>query len=329
VASPHRTVDVHAHGVPDLLLDELARDPERWGVRVADLKVRPGLLDLEDRVAAMDRTGVDVQLLSPWMDLAASSLPADLAPGTVGDFARLSNDAMADLVRRRPDRLLALANLPLQEPEAAAAELRRAVGDLGMVGAEIATRPAGRELDDQGFDVVWRTVAELDCLVLVHPHRSLAGRGVTRHFLGNLVGNPAETTIAIGHLVFGGVAERHPDVRFCFVHGGGFAPYQVGRWDHAFTHDARGAAALLTRRPSELLARMWFDTVVHDPTALSHLLTVVGAEQVVLGSDHPFEMGDLDPCVTVRSVPGIDDATVQRVLAGNALALLGSHAARV
>ena len=329
MASPHRTVDVHAHGVPDLLLDELARDPERWGLRVADLKVRPGLLDLEGRVAAMDRTGVDVQLLSPWMDLAATSLPADLAPGAVGDFARLSNDAMADLVRRHPDRLLALANLPLQAPDAAAAELRRAVEDLGMVGAEIATRPGGRELDDEVFDVVWRTAAELDCLVLVHPHRSLAGRGVTRHFLGNLVGNPAETTIAIGHLVFGGVVERHPDVRFCFVHGGGFAPYQVGRWDHAFAHDARGAAALLNRRPSELLARMWFDTVVHDSTALSHLLTVVGAERVVLGSDHPFEMGDPDPCVTVRSVPGIDDTTVQRVLSGNALALLGAHAARV
>jgi aminocarboxymuconate-semialdehyde decarboxylase len=152
---------------------------------------------------------------------------------------------------------------------------------------------------------------------------------VTRHFLGNLVGNPAETTIAIGHLVFGGVVERHPGVRFCFVHGGGFAPYQVGRWDHAFAHDARGAATLLRRRPSELLAGMWFDTVVHDTTALSHLLAVVGAEQVVLGSDHPFEMGDPDPCATVRSVPAIDEVTVRQVLSGNALALLGSHASRV
>jgi aminocarboxymuconate-semialdehyde decarboxylase len=311
------------------LLDELVRDPERWGVRISESKVRPGLLDLDDRIATMDRAGVDVQLLSPWMDLAATSLPADLSPGVVADFARLSNDAMADLVRAHADRLLALANLPLQDPEEAAAELRRAVEDLGMVGAEIATRPGGRELDDEAFDVVWRTAAELDCLVLVHPHRSLAGRDVTRHFLGNLVGNPAETTVAIGHLVFGGVVERHPAVRFCFVHGGGFAPYQVGRWDHAYDRDARGAAALVRRRPSELLTAMWFDTVVHGTAALSHLLSVVGAGQVVLGSDHPFEMGDPDPCGTVRSVPGIEDSTVRQLLSGNALALLGSHAARV
>ena len=223
--------------------------------------------------------------------------PADLSPGVVADFARLSNDAMADLVRVHADRLLALANLPLQDPEEAAAELRRAVEDLGMVGAEIATRPGGRELDDEAFDVVWRTAAELDCLVLVHPHRSLAGRDVTRHFLGNLVGNPAETTVAIGHLVFGGVVERHPAVRFCFVHGGGFAPYQVGRWDHAYDRDARGAAALVRRRPSELLTGMWFDTVVHGTAALSHLLSVVGAGQVVLVP--PAGVA----CVTGRTLP--------------------------
>ena len=198
-----------------------------------------------------------------------------------------------------------------------------------MVGAEIATRPAGRELDDDAFDALWHAAAELDAMVLVHPHASLAGRDVSRHFLGNLVGNPAETTIAIGHLVFGGVVERCPGVRFCFVHGGGFAPYQVGRWDHAFEHNARGAAERLRTKPSELLAGMWFDTVVHSPTALAHLLHVAGERQVVLGSDHPFEMGDPDPCGTVRAVPGIVDATVDAVLAGNVHALLGSHVARL
>lgn len=342
-----RTVDVHAHAVPDALLDELARDPQRWGVSVArpadgveertvvqvgggkETKIRPGLLDLPDRLATMDRTGVDVQLVSPWMDLAATALSSDLEAAVVADFARLSNDAMADLVAPHGDRLLALANLPLQDPEAAAVELRRAVGDLGMVGVEIATRPGGRELDDEAFDVVWRAAADLDCLVVVHPHRSLAGREVRRHFLGNLVGNPAESTIAIGHLLFGGVVEKHPAVRFCFVHGGGFAPYQIGRWDHAFDHDARGAAALLSRRPSDLLATMWFDTVVHGTDALMHLLTVVGPGQVVLGSDHPFEMGDPDPCGTVRSVPGVTDQVVEAVLAGNVRTLLGSHAARL
>ena len=330
------TVDVHAHGVPAAFLDALAGSgalgatarpgPDRVEVTIEGrepMRVPPGLIDLPGRIAAMDASGVDVQLLSPWMNLAASAV----APGAAVDFARVHNDALADVVRAEPGRLLGLANLPLGDPAAAAAELRRAVTELGMVGAEIATRPAGRELDDDGYEVVWQTARELDCLLLVHPYESLRGREVRRHFLGNLVGNPAETTIAIGHLVFGGVVDRHPDVRWVFVHGGGFAPYQVGRWDHAFHRDARGAAALVRTTPSELLRSLWFDTVVHSPAALQHLLGVVGPGQVVLGSDHPFEMGDPDPLGTVRAAG--DGALVQRVADDNVRRLLGTHAARL
>ncbi len=334
-----RTVDVHAHGVPDALLTRLAEDPERWGVSVtrdqdgtrvavaggAATKVRSGLVDVAERLAAMDAAGIDVQLVSPWMNLAATALDETVAV----DFARVSNDAMAEVVGSHPDRLVGLANLPLQEPVLAAEELRRAVDDLGMVGAEIATRPGGRDLDDGAFDVLWRAAAELDCMLLVHPHRSLNGREVSRHFLGNLVGNPAESTVAIGHLVFGGVLDRHPGVRFCFVHGGGFAPYQVGRWDHAYERDVRGAGALLERRPSDLLRTMWFDTVVHADAALRHLLEVVGGEHVVLGSDFPFEMGDLDPIRSLTAAVGSGDRVVQQVGSGSVRALLGRHYARV
>ncbi|MGH3348812.1 MAG: amidohydrolase family protein, partial [Nocardioides sp.] len=299
------TVDVHAHGVPEALVDTLESMPGRLGATatrdggrvlaaVGDGppgRVKPELLDLSARLSAMDAAGVDVSLLSPWMDLTASAVDAAVA----GDFARESNDAMAAWVAPHPDRFLTLATLPLRSSAEAARELRRAVGDLGMVGAEIATRPGGLDLDDGSFEALWDTARELDCLLLVHPFESLGGRGVTRHFLGNLVGNPAETTIALGHLIFGGVVDRHPDVRFCFVHGGGFAPYQVGRWDHAYRQNARGAAERVRTLPSDLLRRLWFDTVVHDQGALRHLLATVGDGQVVLGSDYPFEMGDPDP----------------------------------
>ena|SRR5680860_192399 len=144
-----RIVDVHAHCVPDPLLEALARDPDRLGVAVAreadriqvtvagsaPAKVRPDLVGVDARLAAMDTAGVDVQLVSPWMNLAATAVGEDVAT----DFARVSNDAMAEVVRGHVDRLVALANLPLQDPAAAAEELRRAVVDLGMVGAEIAT----------------------------------------------------------------------------------------------------------------------------------------------------------------------------------------------
>lgn len=332
------TVDVHAHGVPEALVETLevtggrlgatvTRDGGRVQSAVGDGspgRVKPELLDLSARLTAMDAAGLDVQLLSPWMNLTASAVDAAVA----ADFARESNDAMAAWVAPHPGRFLPLATLPLRSPADAARELGRAVDELGMVGAEIATRPGGRDLDDESFEVLWDTARELDCLILVHPFESLSGRGVSRHFLGNLVGNPAETTIAVGHLVFGGVVDRHPDVRFCFVHGGGFAPYQVGRWDHAFRQDARGSAERVRTLPSELLRRMWFDTVVHHEGALRHLLATIGDEQVVLGSDYPFEMGDPDPVRTLRTVTGTGDR-FHLVATENARRLLGSHAVRL
>jgi aminocarboxymuconate-semialdehyde decarboxylase len=152
----------------------------------------------------------------------------------------------------------------------------------------------------------------------------LAGRGVHRYFLGNLVGNPAESTIAIAHLIFGGVLERHPGLRLCAVHGGGFAPYQVGRWDHAFHRNARGAAAHLTRPPSEWVSMLYYDTVLHSSRSLRMLIDLVGPEQVVMGSDYPFEMGDPDPVGTVAGVPGLTSEQRYLVLSGNLTRLLGA-----
>lgn len=282
------------------------------------------IVDVAERLEVMDRTGVDVQVLSTWMNLSACELPIDVAP----TFARVFNEAMAGLVADHPGRFLGLANLPMCDPKAAAEELRHCVAELGMVGAEIATRPGSRDLDDPAFEPVWNVAEELDCVVLVHPLHSLAGRAVERHFLGNLVGNPAESTVAIGHLVFGGVVERHRRLRLCFVHGGGFAPYQIGRWDHAFRNDVRGAAANLTASPSEWLRTMYFDTVVHSPAALSYLVSVVGSGQVVMGSDYPFEMGDPTPVDFVRSTAGMDAPQADRIFDENARTLLGPRVGR-
>lgn len=325
------SIDVHAHCVPVGVVETLRRDGGRYGIEIVeedgkrfavvdglDGKARTGpirdnLSSMEQRLAAMDAAGVDVQVLSTWMDMTAYALPADAGRR----YARMFNEALAATAAEAPGRFEAMCTVPLQDPAAAADELRYAVGSLGMVGAEIATTVNGRDLDDPALAPFWEAAEELGCLVLLHPYASLAGRGVSRHFLGNLVGNPAESTIALGHLVFGGVLERHPRLRLCMVHGGGFAPYQLGRWDHAYARDARGAATHLTRSPGEWLREVLFDTVVHSPVALRFLLDVVGSDRVVLGTDHPFEMGDSDPLGLVRAVPGIDEATVAAVAAGN------------
>jgi aminocarboxymuconate-semialdehyde decarboxylase len=254
-----------------------------------------------------------VQVLSSWIDLTAYALPGERG----ARYARMFNEALAGVAATHPDRFRALCTVPLQSPAAAAAELRYAVSQLGMVGVEIATTVAGRELDGPELEPFWSAAEELRCLVLLHPCASLHGRGVSRYFLGNLVGNPAETTIALGHLVFGGVFERHPGLRLCAVHGGGFAPYQIGRWDHAFYRNARGAAAHLTRPPSHWVTRLYHDTVLHSPRSLRMLIDLVGPGQVVMGSDYPFEMGDADPLATIAAVPGLSEQDRQLVLSGN------------
>ena len=326
-------IDVHAHVVPVGVVDTLIADGGRYGIEIVERDgrraaliagrvhagpLRPDLIDMAPRLESMDAAGVAVQILSSWIDMTAYALPADAG----ARYARMFNEALAGTAAARPDRFRCVGTVPLQAPEVAVAELRHAVVGLGMAGVEIATTVDGRDLDDPDLEPFWAAAEELRCLVLIHPYASLAGRGVSRYFLNNLVGNPAESTVALAHLVFGGVLERHPDLRVCMVHGGGFAPYQLGRWDHGFDRDARGAAANLTRPPSDWVRGVFHDTVLHSPASLRFLLEVVGADHVVLGSDYPFEMGDLDPVSTLDQVPGLTPDDRRLILAGNLQRLL-------
>jgi aminocarboxymuconate-semialdehyde decarboxylase len=322
------SIDVHAHIVPTALLETLRADGGRYGIEVAQQDGRwaaliggrvqtppiiPPLLDLPRRLAAMDAAGVDVQLLSSWIDLTAYALD----PATGERYARMFNETLAAVVAEHPDRFRGLATVPLQSPEQAAAELRHAVGSLGMVGAEIATTVDGVELDDPGLEPFWAAAEELRCVVVVHPYASLKGRNVKRYALGNLIGNPAESTVSVGHVIFGGVLERHPELRLVFVHGGGFAPYQVGRFVHG--HKVRPETRANTVSSAKaLLKRFYFDTITHDPQALRYLIELVGAGRIVVGTDSPFDMGDENPRDTLSQLSPEEVATLRR----NALRLL-------
>jgi aminocarboxymuconate-semialdehyde decarboxylase len=326
-------IDVHAHCVPVGVLETLLTEGGRYGIELAERNGRyaaliggrvqtsdilPSLSDTPRRLAAMDAAGVDVQLLSSWIDLTAYAL--DAATGL--RYSRMFNEGLAATVAEAPERFRALATVPLQAPKEAAEELRHAITALGHVGVEIATTVDGRELDDPDLEPFWASAEELRAVVVVHPYASLAGRNVSRYGLNNLIGNPAETTLALGHLIFGGVLERHPDLRLVLVHGGGFAPYQIGRWDRGFSTGARGAAEHLTRAPGEWLRRLYFDTVLHSALSLRHLVDVVGAEHVVLGSDYPFVMGEPEPVRSLDAVPGLGDGDRELILGGTLAALL-------
>jgi aminocarboxymuconate-semialdehyde decarboxylase len=328
------TYDVHAHCVPEGLLAQLRTAPDGYGAEIIEREggtsvrfahglttrpVRGDLVDVGQRLASMDAARVDVQLVSSWVDVTGYGLPAAAAVR----YTRMFNEALGAMIADHPERFLGLCNVPLQDPEAAAAELRRAVVDDGFVGAEIMTTVEDVDLDDRSLDPFWGMASELRCPILIHPSFTpLAGQDLSRHMLDNLLGRPAESTIAAARMIFAGVLERFGELRLILVHGGGFVPWQIARWDRGYDAIPAKTATNLRRRPTESLRNVYFDTVLHDARVVGYLIDWAGADRVVLGSDYPFPMGDLTPVDTLDAVRSLDPADREAILQHNVEALL-------
>jgi aminocarboxymuconate-semialdehyde decarboxylase len=328
-----RVVDTHTHfipielvellrageGPPDLSLEERdGADPLIVHDNGLRYPVFPLFHDAGAKLEQMDRDGIDISLvsLSPslflyWTD-AADTLRVH----------RLINDAAAALAGRGGGRLHPLATVPMNDPAAAAEELRRACGELGLVGVEIGTSVGETMLDDPALDPFWSAAEELRAPVMLHPYTNMIappGPSLTGYHLSNVIGNTTETFVAAARLIVGGVLDRHPGLRVQLVHAGGAFPYQLGRLDHAY--EARSETkAVAERRPSSYLENFLFDTVAFDDRALGFLLTLAGPERVVFGSDLPFDMADVSP-LQLREAAGNEVA--ERVLGGNALEAYG------
>ncbi|MPZ84625.1 MAG: amidohydrolase family protein [Actinophytocola sp.] len=304
-------IDLHAHHVG---ADAVARiDAEgaahgvtvvgkkiQVGARLTGLPVVAGLTDVDARLSWMDQAGVDVQLVAGWMDLAGYHLP----PADGRWLARVQNEALAALVAAHPRRFAAAAAVPLQDPELAATELDRAVTELGHVAVQIGARVEHGGLDEPVLDPFWSAAEELGVPVVVHPAELDVPDRHRRLFLHILTGNPAETTNAAAALMLGGVLDRHPGLRFLLVHGGGFLPYQFGRIARGAVAAPEPVRSRSAHPPRDLLRHFHFDTVVHDPGALRYLEDFASG-RVVLGSDYPFPMRDIDPVGSVGKA--IDD----------------------
>jgi aminocarboxymuconate-semialdehyde decarboxylase len=309
-----RTIDIHAHAVleetfgaagahgPELTTAPDGRPMFRvGGYRLHGVRYRGSpFMDTELRIAAMDRAGIDLQVLSP----NPLTYFHFIEPAAALAFCRKQNDTLAAVASRYPERLAGLAALPMQDPTAAAAELRRTVQELGLWGAYVGTE-FGIGLDAPELDPLYRSFVELDVPLFLHPAPAgidgpAAFPPVDRYDLDLLIGFAAQETIAVGTLIYGGVLDRHPELRICVSHGGGAIAFLRGRFDAAARKRPWSHGAL--REPGAFEARLkqlWFDNHVHDTRALQLLESTVGRDRLVLGTnfagwDQPAEGNRID-----------------------------------
>ena len=323
-------IDVHAHvllpaveaavaGQPGLQaareLDARRNGPQALAVSGAMVAERlPLLTDVQARLAAMDQAGVDIQLVSPSPSHYHYWAGEDLAR----TLTELASAGTAEHCAQAPGRLLGLGLVPLQHPDLAVEALDHALG-LGLRGVEISSHAPGRELSDPAYDPLWARAAAAGALIFLHPWGCTLDERLDRWYLSNIVGQPTENAVALSHLIFGGVLDRHPGLRVIAAHGGGYLPTHIGRSDHGWRTrpDAHGCAA----EPSSYLRRLWFDSLVHSPAALHALVGAAGPDRVLLGSDFPFDMGTADPLAALQAA-GLPQPQAQAIRGGNAAALL-------
>ncbi len=300
-------VDVHTHFIPQFAVDEGpdgafgAREDDGWFVHPQGFRypLSPEFLDPAAKLAQMDRLGIHVSVLSS----SPTLFFYDVAAGPAVEFARRSNDALAAIVAGH-ERLEGFATLPLQAPEEAAVELRRAVEELGLHGAQIGTNCGPTPLDAPELEPVLAAADALDVPLMLHPYYVGPKPGLEDFYLTNSVGNPLDTCVAAVRLIHAGVFDRLERLRIILVHGGGFLPFQIGRFDHSYDVRPEPKVAL-HRRPSLYLDRFWIDTITHADLPLEFLSSLIGKDHLVLGTDLPFDMADSAPLERIRRV-GID-----------------------
>jgi predicted TIM-barrel fold metal-dependent hydrolase len=300
----------------ELAFEQVSHSPASLSVNRDQLaRVTPRMNDVSHRLVDLDSMGVDIQIVGP-MPMHHYWASAALAKR----LARVTNEAVAAHCAEGGGRLAGLGTVPLQHPSLAVEELTYAVGTLGLKGVSVSTVVGDRELADPAHEPFWAAAEELGAVVLIHPWGCGLGSRLAANYLGNTVGNPTETTVALSHIIFSGLLDTHPGLRLVAVHGGGYLPFYLGRSDHAWKvrPDARGCAD----PPSSYIRRIWFDSLVYTPEALQMLVAAAGADRVMLGTDYPFDMGVDDPVARLDAA-GFTETDRAAIAGGNAIDVFG------
>lgn len=273
------------------------------------------LNNIDLRIADMDKLGIDVQVISP--NPGQYFYYTDAETGLKASQA--INDGIAAAVASNPERFVGMGTLPMQDIPLAIIEMKRCAQELDLRGIEISTNINGRDLHSEELSPFFSVAEELGILLFIHPLGFTHATRMKEYYFNNLIGNPLESTLALGHLIFGGVLDRYPDLKICVAHGGGYIPGYWGRMDHGWKARA-DCSEHCKHLPSSYLKKMWLDTLVFDKDQLNSLVKTQGADRLCLGTDYPFDMAEPDPLGFHKQ---LDDKDKAKILGMNAADLLG------
>ncbi|GFG50493.1 hypothetical protein CQY20_23690 [Mycolicibacterium agri] len=328
-----KVIDVHWHHVPKAFADAVVSGqvpvagrvdtnddgvPTVWLDNGFRQTLPDSLTDPTTILADMDAAGVDVVAAS----IAPPMSHLDVDPALGLTVSRAINDAYAELADGFGGRVLPLGNVPLQDVKLAIGELRRITDDYGFIGIQVGSNIDGMNLGDQSLFPFWEEVRERDLFVFSHGINPLGRERLKDNQLHNFVGLPIDTAVSVASMVFNGVYDRLPGLKICYSHGGGAFPCLLGRWDHGFRHRLSVQTQTTITMPTDYLRDIYVDSLTHDAASLRFLVERLGVGQVLLGSDHPFDMGERDPVGKLKEAIG-DPEAVSAIAGVTAARLLG------
>lgn len=326
-----KAIDIHHHYVPAQLIEETKKYSKALGVEAADDKgswslsfngskphrLQPPIFDINGHLEIMDRGQVRLATL----EANTNSLGYRLNGAQGEAWCNLYNDCTDLLAKQRPDRFIGMAVVPLQDGARAARVLEHAIVDLKFRGAFIGTNVNGQYYNTSDFDPFWAKAQELDIMVVMHPEHIAGAERMTEYGLNAVCGNPADSTLSLGYMFYSGLFDRFPNLKICALHGGGFLPFHLGRFDKEFATGKKTRPAQAKQPPSAYLKNLYFDTLVYDLDTLEYLKAKVGTDKLMVGTDYPYTLGDWMAVEKVQAL-NCSDADKEAILEGNAKRVL-------
>ena len=333
-AKASRAIDIHHHYIPTELIDEVKHNGKALGVEYfppKDAKDNPfqirfpngnrlnpdrRMTEVPNRLEAMTKGNIGIATV----EVHTACVGYELDGNRGETWSKLYNEAIMDLVKRHPDHFAGIATVPLQDPPRAARVLENAIRDLKMSGVTIASNVVGKYFDSKDFDPFWQKAEELDVLMIMHPEWVLGSEKIGAYGLRTVCGNPADTTLSVGYMIYSGVFDRFPNLKLALLHGGGFFPYHLGRFDNGFR--SGGASRIPAKQPpSKYLKNLYFDNLLYRVETIEYLKRMVGAEHIMVGTDYPFDLGDWMAAEKIQTM-NCTESEREAMLHGNARKLL-------